>query len=146
VKKNEFYINLSLYETGEEEIPTEEMFEEPTEVAAGAEDLTAEQALSEEEALENVEEQEASDNVIKVTLTDIPQLENMQPGDVIDIVTTYKVLRSGEGGYELEPTDYLPATDVGAPEEVGLEEAAPAGAPGGGIAGALAGSGEGLGL
>lgn len=134
---------MSLHETNEGEIPLEETFKEPTEVEEGADDLTGEQALSEEEAIENVEAQEASDNVIKVTLTDIPQLENMQPGDVIDILTTYKVLRSGEGGFDLEPTNYLPASEVGAPTEVGLEEELPAGAPGGGIAGALAGGGGG---
>ena len=138
-------LNFQLHEAGE--VPEDlEGIDDLGEAEAGAEEETGEQALSEAAAEENVEEAEAAGNKITLSTTDYPQLENLQPGDPIDILTTYKVLRAADGQFDLEPTAFLPPEDIEGTGEAGELPPTPeaAGAGGGGLAGALGGPTPGL--
>lgn len=116
----------------------------------GAEDVdvalaeeTGEATVPDEEALEAVEAEEGAQRIM-IDPTEVPQLANLNPGDKIDLITTYNVIRKGDDGVEVEAVNFLPSEEVGAPPEEGLEAPAPAAPPGLPGGGGLPGAGGGL--
>jgi hypothetical protein len=116
------------------------------EFPAGEEGAGEEVALEEEtgeaeipeEGLE--EEPEAGKQKINVSFTEVPQIEDLNPGDEIDLITTFRVARKGDGEADIEPVEFIPAEEMeGIEEEAPPTPPAPAGAggaaPGGGLAG-----------
>ncbi len=133
----------------------EDLFEEEEDVTGAEDDEALENAIAEPTGEAAVTEEEAEGAVageagaqrITLSLTDVPQLEGMNPGESIDLVTTYKVI-SGDGEkFEVEATDFMPTEEMEMPEEgaetpapmppTGAPPAGPGGAPGGGLAGLL---------
>lgn len=104
-----------------------------TETMALGED-TGESTVPEATAEEQVATQEGN-NMITLTETEVPQLSGLEPGDTIDLVTTFTVKRGADGSFDLEPTDFLPTEEIESPEMAEEPAVPPAQAVPGGPAG-----------
>lgn len=112
------------------------------ETAAMDEDLalaedTGEGSITDGEA--ELETAAGAGGTMEISTIDVPQMADLQPGDTIDLVTTYNVVRQGDGVTEVEAVDYLPVDAVGGDETIPAAPAGPVGpeGAGGGIEGLL---------
>ena len=136
-------------ETKDEEVRVEE------DILEGAEDLepevgedelgaaigedTGETEITEEEAEAGVAGEEGKQK-IAIEYSEAPQFEGMNPGDEIELITTYKVIRKTDTGVEVETIDFMPLEEMEEPPEAGMPPTPPAptappAPPGGGLAG-----------
>lgn len=106
--------------------------------AEALEEPTGEEEVTEDEAAAAVEGKAAGQK-ITIALTEAPQFEGMNPGDEIQLITTFRILRKTDTDVDVETIDFMPVEEMEEPLEEGT--AAPV-APS--IPGALPGGGGGL--
>lgn len=141
-----------MVEKKQDEIVEEDIVDDETAVLDDELDLekdlaletdTGEASITDEEAGEVVAEGTGK-QVIDIDTTIVPQLEGLQPGDTIELITTFKVIRGDENSVTVEAIDFLPTSELESPEApAGPEGGAPppagpeGGAPAGGLGGLL---------